>query len=120
MNTFLSILVVLLGLCSSSVLGTLLSVCSTTEDSNNGNWIKIWESIGLKFVLFLSMVLNITLLLWGNKRKYKTDKWLKFSIWILYQTAIFLPGFALGMLSRDPKVDDMITLIWVGFLLCNL
>jgi hypothetical protein len=120
MNTFLSILVVFLGLYSSSVLGTLLSVCSTTEYSNNGNWIKIWESIGLKFVLFLSMVLNITLLLCGSKRKYKTDKWLKFSIWILYQTAVILPGFALGMLSRDPRVDDMITLIWVDFLLCNL
>ncbi|XP_045816493.1 uncharacterized protein LOC123909634 [Trifolium pratense] len=79
----------------------------------------------LRTLVLVSLFLQTTLIVFGDKRKYITNELLKFFIWLNYLSANWIATFMLGILYVDfknPEVDPnfLIIAIWAPFLLVHL
>ncbi|KAL8483050.1 hypothetical protein ACS0TY_025923 [Phlomoides rotata] len=90
---------------------------------------KLWNSIELRVLVLLSLLLQIVLISTGNRRKYIRKKWLGVILWLCYLSADVVATIALGVLSQasgddDAKSEDQhsyaIMGFWAPFLLMHL
>ncbi|KAJ1407093.1 hypothetical protein SESBI_24622 [Sesbania bispinosa] len=91
-------------------------------------WRSFWDKWELRFVVLFSLSIQIILILLGNKRKYCTRSWLRFTLWSAYLLADWLATTSLGALSNKEGenkggfVEPMyvIVALWAPLLLLHL
>ncbi|KAA8541635.1 hypothetical protein F0562_022787 [Nyssa sinensis] len=89
---------------------------------------KLWNQWELRGMVFLSLCLQIVLIICGNRRKYTAKKWINIFIWVAYLSADWVATVSLGVLSNiqanstsnSPNPDSIITAFWAPFLLVHL
>ncbi|KAH6826303.1 hypothetical protein C2S53_012264 [Perilla frutescens var. hirtella] len=88
---------------------------------------KLWNSLELRVLVLLSLLLQVILIATGNRRRYSTKKRVAAVLWLAYLSADSVATLALGVLSQaggdaknasDPKYT--ITALWAPFLLMHL
>ncbi|KAF7113522.1 hypothetical protein RHSIM_RhsimUnG0118300 [Rhododendron simsii] len=83
-------------------------------------WMKrFWDVWDLRLLVLLSLVLQIILSLFGNRRKYISSPWFSLLIWSAYLMADWAATVALGKLS-DAENDNALKAIWAPLLLVHL
>ncbi|TKY51754.1 hypothetical protein E2542_SST23273 [Spatholobus suberectus] len=85
----------------------------------------VWKVLELRLLVLISFCLQMFLILFGNRRKYKANTWLQLSVWLAYLSADWVATIALGILSKDSKnysteTNFTIMAIWAPFLLVHL
>lgn len=85
---------------------------------------KLWNSVELRILVIISLVLQIVLIAAGNRRKYIKNEILKFIIWLCYLSADSVATLALGALSQTEgdatNPSYRIMAFWAPFLLMHL
>ena len=94
------------------------------------NFWKYWE---LRVLVLLSLMLQIVLIIFGNRRKYTSKTWIRIVLWCAYLMADWVATVALGVISNnlgdttesignDGSLNDNIqlTAFWAPFLLLHL
>ncbi|XP_020534858.2 uncharacterized protein LOC105633651 [Jatropha curcas] len=95
---------------------------------------KLWKEWELRVLVLLSLVLQILLIFFGNRRKYSRRTWVRVLLWCAYLMADWVATVALGVLlnnmgdlyednkSKKPKLDadTQLTAFWAPFLLLHL
>lgn len=89
--------------------------------------VKLWNDWELCVMVLLSLFLQIILILFGTRRKYIAQNWVRVVLWIAYLYADYVATLSLGILSNndlgDKKPTDPNTAIrafWAPFLLLHL
>ncbi|XP_058215500.1 uncharacterized protein LOC131326662 [Rhododendron vialii] len=85
-------------------------------------WVRrLWDVWDLRLLVLLSLVLQIILSLFGNRRKYISSLWISILVWSAYLMADWAATVALGKLS-DAQGDngDALKAIWAPLLLLHL
>jgi len=127
-----AILLVLSSLCTLtmtyicfSVVTSLIMIHSREIELNGiiPDLIKVlWKILQVRVLVLVSLLLQVILILFGNKRKYIADRGLQLGVWLTYQLASWVATYALGILSKDSKNPLMQPnfIIWASFLLLHL
>ncbi|XP_044498115.1 uncharacterized protein LOC123220150 [Mangifera indica] len=93
---------------------------------------KVWKEWDLRVMVLLSLLLQIVLIIMGNRRKYSHNLWTRIVVWCAYLGADAIATLALGVLSNnladfylensgcivDSKTE--LTAFWAPFLLLHL
>ncbi|XP_044500663.1 uncharacterized protein LOC123221811 [Mangifera indica] len=93
---------------------------------------KVWKEWDLRVMVLLSLLLQIVLIIMGNRRKYSHKLWTTIVVWCAYLEADAIATLALGVLSNnladfylensgcivDAKTE--LTAFWAPFLLLHL
>ncbi|XP_044478632.1 uncharacterized protein LOC123205678 [Mangifera indica] len=93
---------------------------------------RIWKKWDIRVSVMLSLILQIVLIILGNRRKYNHKGWLKFVLWCVYLSADSIATASLGVISNnlsdlfednagyiiDANVE--LTAFWAPFLLLHL
>ena len=88
---------------------------------------KLWIEWQLQTLVLLSLLLQVILILLGNRRKFINKIWIKIIVWPAYLLADFIATTALGVLTNqfayhsgplDAKLE--MTAFWAPFLLLHL
>ncbi|KAK7356549.1 hypothetical protein VNO80_15823 [Phaseolus coccineus] len=81
-----------------------------------------WKIMELRVLVLFSFLLQVFLILFGNRRKYTTNRWLQIGVWWTYLSAGWVATYALSILSKDSKNPSMQPnfIIWAPFLLLHL
>ncbi|XP_034680008.1 uncharacterized protein LOC117910061 [Vitis riparia] len=89
---------------------------------------KLWNEWELRFMVLLSLFLQIVLIIFSNRRKYTVTPWIRTLIWSAYLSADWVATVSLGTLSNSQGdsegklLDPNYTLMafWAPFLLLHL
>ncbi|XP_048234893.1 uncharacterized protein LOC8270919 isoform X4 [Ricinus communis] len=94
---------------------------------------KVWKEWELRVLVFVSLVLQVTLILLGNRRKFTSRPWLRIFLWCAYLMADWVATVALGVLSNNLgdviesigkngslDANTELTAFWAPFLLLHL
>ncbi|XP_034680006.1 uncharacterized protein LOC117910058 [Vitis riparia] len=89
---------------------------------------KLWNEWELRFMVLLSLFLQIVLIIFSNQRKYRVTPWIRILIWSAYLSADWVATVSLGTLSNSQGdsegklLDPNYTLMafWAPFLLLHL
>ncbi|XP_034695915.1 uncharacterized protein LOC117922046 [Vitis riparia] len=89
---------------------------------------KLWNEWELRFMVLLSLFLQIVLIIFSNRRKYTFRPWIRILIWSAYLSADWVATVSLGILSNSQGdsegklLDPNYTLMafWAPFLLLHL
>ena len=96
---------------------------------------KIWDLWELRILVLISLTLQISLIVLGNRRKYNPNTSLRLSLWSAYLTADWVATVALGVLSNNQRnsctcaiasssntksINDELRAFWAPFLLLHL
>lgn len=91
---------------------------------------ELWSTWQLRVLVLTSLILQIVLIIFGNRRKYISRSWVRFAVWSAYLAADTVATMALGVISSklgeiydddgsiDPKVE--LNAFWTPFLLLHL
>ncbi|PQM38314.1 uncharacterized protein Pyn_16765 [Prunus yedoensis var. nudiflora] len=93
---------------------------------------KLWSLWEIRVMVILSLILQGILIVFGNKRKYSTSKWLRL-LWLAYLSADWVATVSLSLLSKNlsstnhnmnsanaDDQDQILTAFWAPFLLLHL
>ena len=93
----------------------------------------LWKDWELRVLVLLSLMLQIVLIIFGNRRKYTSKIWIRIVLWCAYLMADWVATVALGVISndlgdvlgsigKDGSANDGIhlTAFWAPFLLLHL
>ncbi|PQP98518.1 uncharacterized protein Pyn_18312 [Prunus yedoensis var. nudiflora] len=93
---------------------------------------KLWSLWEIRVMVVLSLILQGILIVFGNKRKYSTSKWLRL-LWLAYLSADWVATVSLSLLSKNlsstnhnmnsanaDDQDQILTAFWAPFLLLHL
>lgn len=97
-------------------------------------WIKFLNEWQLRILVLISLLLQIFLIVTGNRRKYISKNWLRFMLWLFYLSADWVATVALGILSHGQSDDEkckrsskpaldpnyVLRAFWAPFLLVHL
>ncbi|XP_034696412.1 uncharacterized protein LOC117922382 [Vitis riparia] len=89
---------------------------------------KLWNEWELRFMVLLSLFLQIVLIIFSKRRKYTVTPWIRILIWSAYLSADWVATVSLGTLSNSQGdsegklLDPNYTLMafWAPFLSCTL
>ncbi|WJZ94274.1 hypothetical protein VitviT2T_013148 [Vitis vinifera] len=89
---------------------------------------KLWNEWDLRLMVLLSLFLQIVLIIFSNRRKYRVTPWFRILIWSAYLSADWVATVSLGTLSNSQGdsegklLDPNYTLMafWAPFLLLHL
>ncbi|KDP40701.1 hypothetical protein JCGZ_24700 [Jatropha curcas] len=88
--------------------------------------IRLWNGWEIRVLVLSSLLLQITLIELGARRKYIAGMWISFIVWLAYLSADWLATVALGILASSQN-DDFSTnpnysihAFWAPFLLLHL
>ncbi|CBI35872.3 unnamed protein product, partial [Vitis vinifera] len=89
---------------------------------------KLWNEWELRFMVLLSLFLQIFLIIFSNRRKHTATPWIRILIWSAYLSADWVATVSLGILSNSQGdsegklLDPNYTLMafWAPFLLLHL
>ncbi|KAL6335324.1 hypothetical protein AAG906_029567 [Vitis piasezkii] len=89
---------------------------------------KLWNEWELRLMVLLSLFLQIVLIIFSNRRKYRVTPWIRILIWSAYLSADWVATVSLGTLSNSQGdsegklLDPNYTLMafWAPFLLLHL
>ncbi|XVE59691.1 hypothetical protein DITRI_Ditri05aG0066200 [Diplodiscus trichospermus] len=91
-----------------------------------GKWRELWNQCELRFLVLLSLSLQIILIVFGNRRKYIARNWIRFVLWLAYLSADYVATVSLGILasnqgdSDDSSRENSLMSFWAPFLLLHL
>lgn len=92
-------------------------------------WVrKLWNAWDIRVVILLSFILQVTLLILGNRRKYSASKWISLVVWIAYLMADWVATAALGNLTQAQvdstnvvhPTNEVLKALWAPLLLPHL
>ncbi|KAM7486835.1 hypothetical protein LguiA_002844 [Lonicera macranthoides] len=109
---------------SSGFLGSISVVLEVVSI----NWEKLGEfsnKWNLPIMVLFSLLVQILLILLGNRRKYTGNDYIRFTVWVLYNSADWLALTSLSILSNTKPLcekdkDYLIKVLWAPFLLLHL
>ncbi|KAH7852798.1 hypothetical protein Vadar_029317 [Vaccinium darrowii] len=92
---------------------------------------QIWSGWELRVLILLSLLLQIVLILFGNRRKYSTRTWVGYVIWAAYLLSDKVATFSLGVISttrsnssasadKSIQASEAVMVFWAPFLLVHL
>ncbi|KAJ6366457.1 hypothetical protein OIU77_002944 [Salix suchowensis] len=91
---------------------------------------ELWSSWQLRVLVLTSLILQIVLIIFGNRRKYISRSWVRFAVWSAYLAADTVATMALGVISSklgeiyddDGSINPTVELnaFWTPFLLLHL
>ncbi|GMN36825.1 hypothetical protein TIFTF001_006321 [Ficus carica] len=94
---------------------------------------KLWKDWELRVLVLVSLVLQIVLIFYGDRRKYSSRIWVRIVLWCAYLMADWVATVALGVISnnlgdvidsigKDGSLDTdaQLTAFWAPFLLLHL
>ncbi|KAJ6419149.1 hypothetical protein OIU84_029291 [Salix udensis] len=91
---------------------------------------ELWSTWQLRVLALTSLILQIVLIIFGNRRKYISRNWVRFAVWSAYLAADTVATMALGVISSklgeiyddDGSIDPTVELnaFWTPFLLLHL
>ncbi|KAB5548384.1 hypothetical protein DKX38_011790 [Salix brachista] len=91
---------------------------------------ELWSTWQLRVLVLTSLILQIVLIIFGNRRKYISRSWVRFAVWSAYLAADTVATMALGVISSklgeiyddDGSIDPNVELnaFWTPFLLLHL
>ncbi|XP_021663928.2 uncharacterized protein LOC110652619 [Hevea brasiliensis] len=84
-----------------------------------------WSDLELRATILLSLLSQVVLILFGNRRKYIVRKWIKILLWLAYMSADWAATVSLSVISRsysDCTIDisSVMMAFWAPFLLLHL
>ncbi|KAK1578841.1 hypothetical protein Q3G72_033512 [Acer saccharum] len=90
--------------------------------------LNLWSKCEVRVMILLSLVLQIILIIFGNRRKLTARFWIRIIIWSAYLTADWVATVALGNLASSiedsedstPITNSAIQEFWAPFLLLHL
>ncbi|KDP40702.1 hypothetical protein JCGZ_24701 [Jatropha curcas] len=94
-----------------------------------GSLVKLWNGWEIRALVLSSLLLQITLIVFGARRKYIAGMWISFIVWLAYLSADWLATVALGVLASSQDNDPnnfstnpnyLIHAFWAPFLLLHL
>ncbi|RVW52198.1 hypothetical protein CK203_077801 [Vitis vinifera] len=77
---------------------------------------KLWNEWELRFMVLLSLFLQIVLIIFSNRRKYTFRPWIRILIWSAYLSADWVATVSLGTLSNS-QGDSEDNELWLRHLL---
>ena len=93
----------------------------------------LWTDWELRVLVLLSLILQVVLIFFGNRRKYTRRIWIRIVLWCAYLMADWVAAVALGVISnnlgevlkstgKDESLNDgiQLTAFWAPFLLLHL
>jgi hypothetical protein len=93
----------------------------------------LWKDWELQVLVLLSLMLQIVLIIFGNRRKYTSKIWIRIVLWCAYLMADWVATVALGVISNElgdvlgsigkdglPNDGIHLTAFWAPFLLLHL
>nr|POE75087.1 hypothetical protein CFP56_67520 [Quercus suber] len=93
----------------------------------------LWTDWELRVLVLLSLILQVVLIFFGNRRKYTSRTWIRIVLWCAYLMADWVATVALGVISnnlgeamkstgKDGSLNDgiQLTAFWAPFLLLHL
>ncbi|KAM4099704.1 hypothetical protein ACB094_05G012000 [Castanea mollissima] len=93
----------------------------------------LWKYWELRVLVLLSLILQIILIIFGNRRKYTSKIWIRIGLWCAYLMADWVVTVALGVISNNlgdtaksigkdgsPIDNIQLTAFWAPFLLLHL
>ncbi|KAE8022252.1 hypothetical protein FH972_008068 [Carpinus fangiana] len=85
---------------------------------------KIWKAWDIRAMVLLSLILQITLFICGNRRKSCVKTWIRFTIWVAYLMSNWVVTTALGKLSDAdviiPSANYELRALWAPLLFLHL
>ncbi|KAL5757315.1 hypothetical protein ACOSP7_019926 [Xanthoceras sorbifolium] len=93
---------------------------------------KLWKDWDLRVTILISLIIQILLSFFGNRRKNNQRPWIRGLVWSAYTAADSIATFALGILSsnitdifdddcsKSPDSYIQLTTFWAQFLLLHL
>ncbi|KAE8022254.1 hypothetical protein FH972_008071 [Carpinus fangiana] len=85
---------------------------------------KLWKAWDIRAMVLLSLILQITLFICGNRRKSSVKTWIRFTIWVAYLMANWVVTTALGKLSDAdviiPSANYELRALWAPLLFLHL
>ncbi|KAE8022249.1 hypothetical protein FH972_008065 [Carpinus fangiana] len=85
---------------------------------------KLWKAWDIRAMVLLSLILQITLFICGNRRKSSVKIWIRFTIWVAYLMANWVVTTALGKLSDAdviiPSANYELRALWAPLLFLHL
>ncbi|MED6109055.1 hypothetical protein PIB30_030006 [Stylosanthes scabra] len=85
---------------------------------------RLWTVLELPILVMMSLLLQITLIALGSRRKYIRSAVIQFLVWSFYLSADWIATIALGILSQDMNNDSSkelaVMATWAPFLLVHL
>ncbi|KAK9131378.1 hypothetical protein Sjap_011865 [Stephania japonica] len=92
--------------------------------------VNIWNKWEIRVLVLFSLLVQIILSFFGNKRKHITSEWIRVTIWLAYLSADWFSTVSLGVLSSqvgesatkgpDDDTRSQILALWGPFLLVHL
>ena len=90
-----------------------------------------WDNWELRVLVLLSLTLQLSLLYFGRRRRYKVETWIHIFLWFCYLVADSVATVALGVISckqgnscsydgNDSQVQNDIMAFWAPFMLLHL
>ncbi|PON88924.1 hypothetical protein TorRG33x02_153070 [Trema orientale] len=90
---------------------------------------KAWSESEFRVTVLVSLILQSILVMMGSRRKYSTEMWTRFILWMAYLSADWVATLSIGAISnlQGDGLDETstgkkytITLFWAPFLLLHL
>ncbi|KAK6939089.1 Protein of unknown function DUF594, partial [Dillenia turbinata] len=90
---------------------------------------KVWNEWELRLLVPFSLVLQMSLIHLGSRRRYNTNNWIRMYLWSAYLMADWIATVALGVLTNDPGNNNNnnanastneLSTFWAPFLLLHL
>ncbi|XP_034914923.1 uncharacterized protein [Populus alba] len=85
--------------------------------------VELWNEWQIRSLMLLSLLLQILLTIFGNRRKYTNGRLLGTFLWVAYLSADWVATFSLGILARseaDSANPKLIPVFWAPVLLVHL
>ncbi|KAK1578810.1 hypothetical protein Q3G72_033272 [Acer saccharum] len=90
--------------------------------------INLWNKCEVRAIILLSLVLQIILIILGNRRKWTARFWIRIIVWSAYLSADWVATVALGNLASSigdsedstPAPNNALQEFWAPFLLLHL
>ncbi|KAK4838958.1 hypothetical protein QYF36_017845 [Acer negundo] len=90
--------------------------------------INLWNKCEVRVIILLSLVLQIILIIFSNRRKLTNRVWIKIIVWSAYLSADWVATVALGNLAstigdtedKTPVPNNTLQEFWAPFLLLHL
>ena len=61
----------------------------------------LWTDWELRVLVLLSLILQVVLIFFGNRRKYTSRTWIRIVLWCAYLLADWVATVALGVISNN-------------------
>jgi hypothetical protein len=85
--------------------------------------VELWNEWQIRSLMLLSLLLQILLTIFGERRKYTNGRLLGTFLWVAYLSADWVATFSLGILARseaDSANPKLIPVFWAPILLVHL